>query len=142
MVLIISAPGDEGARAHLLRSGGQKGEQDWVGVHRVEVDVQWTLEMLTWRSGDRLGINSAAKVVRAGRTPEEVVSTVSALTYGVLGRVLMLVPWALGLIPALPLTSCVKLGRSLNLPEPYFPYLQSRDYGTVLTSPGVCPELR
>lgn len=77
MVFIISAPGDEGARAHLLRPGGQKGEQDGVGVHRVEVDVQWTLEMLTWRSGDRLGINSGAKVVRAGRTPEEVVSSFS-----------------------------------------------------------------
>lgn len=28
------------------------------------------LDMLTWRSAERLGINFAAEVVRAGRPPE------------------------------------------------------------------------
>lgn len=110
-------------------------------MHWVEADVQWTLEMLTWRSGERLGINSAANIGRA-RTPEKVISTLPALTYGVCGRALMLELWALELIPALPPTSWVKLGRPLNLSEPQFPYLQSRDHGTALTSRGVCPELR
>lgn len=78
----------------------------------VEADVQWTLETLTWRSGERPGINSAAEVVRA-RTPEEVTSALPALARGVLGWVLMLELRALGLI-----SSCVKSGGPLNLSEP------------------------